>query len=184
MRTEVKIYILVFLVIFGWNRYLHYENDVKLIGTNDCYNRKNFDKLIKELDEKSNGKLESKDYEYAYSLISEMSENDNTIYLMDIKDGKLYKIEKKNRDISAANIILLNIEVPSDNRTRLVVLTKGGKEIYKYNNIEQYYLTKSNKPTSENRYKTMRVEDFIASILLQYRCKIKNVSNQNDRKYE
>ena len=53
VRTELKIYILIFLVIFVWNRYSHYENDFKLIGTNDWYNRKNFDKLVKELDEKS-----------------------------------------------------------------------------------------------------------------------------------
>ena len=51
--TELKIYILIFLVIFVWNRYSHYENDVKLIGTNVWYNRKDFDKLVKELDEKS-----------------------------------------------------------------------------------------------------------------------------------
>ena len=51
--TELKIYILIFLVIFVWNWYSHYENDVKLIGTNVWYNRKDFDKLVKELDEKS-----------------------------------------------------------------------------------------------------------------------------------
>ena len=57
MRTELKVYILIFIAIFAVNRYLHYENDVKLIGTNDCYNRKNFDKIVKELDGKAKKKI-------------------------------------------------------------------------------------------------------------------------------
>ena len=76
MRTELKVYILIFIAIFSVNRYLHYENDVKLIGSNDCYNRKNFDKVVKELDDKAKKKLIDENGRIFYlesnSLISEM----------------------------------------------------------------------------------------------------------------
>ena len=172
MRTELKVYILIFIAIFAVNRYLHYENDVKLIGTNDCYNRKNFDKIVKELDGKAKKKSIDEDgrifYGDADSLISEMTENENILYLKDFKDGKLYKVEKEDQDRNEANILHLSVNPPEDNVIKLKVLTKKGKEIYYYNKLEQYYLTKKDK----KRY--MSVENFVASLLLQYRCKIKS----------
>jgi hypothetical protein len=181
MRTELKVYILIFIAIFAVNRYLHYENDVKLIGSNDCYNRKNLDGVIKELDDKSKknsineyGKIF---YGDADSLISEMTENENIVYLKDFKEGKryedfkegkLYKVEKEDRYRNGEKILRLSHDSPNDNKIRLKVLTKEGKEIYKYNKLEQYYLTKKDKK------RDITVGNFIASLLLQYRCKIKS----------
>ena len=97
-----------------------------------------------------------------------MTENENILYLKDFKDGKLYKVEKEDQDRNEANILHLSVNPPEDNVIKLKVLTKKGKEIYYYNKLEQYYLTKKDK----KRY--MSVENFVASLLLQYRCKIKS----------
>ena len=172
MRTELKVYILIFIAIFAVNRYLHYENDVKLIGTNDCYNRKNLDGVIKELDDKVDS---SSDYylkihtEEVYYLISEMSKNENIIYLRSIEDEKLYITKKETRSRNEKKIRNLEFYPPSNNITELKVLTKEGKEIYRYNKPEQYYVTKSDIPKKGKNGNGI----LIASLLLQYRCKIK-----------